>query len=511
MRRISPMLRRVRSRGCNWATGFGGMAATITQDYTYDGVNRLLLAAEYTNGTATPSCPDTTSQWCTQFGYDAYGNRSVANATNYSFVNQPVTFSPTTNQVTGSGWNYDTVNGRGTVTSDPGGDSFTYDAEDRLLTANGMTYRYDGDGRRVGNVPAAGISSATWYVYDASGELAAEYGGTVAALGTSYLTGDHLGSTRVVTGSSAAVGERHDFYPFGAEILTSAGGPRYQVAGYAPAVETAWLFSGKERDSETGLDYFGARYMSSAQGRFTSPDPATSSAKLDDPQTWNRYAYVTNNPLRYVDSDGRDRLEAAQDAAVRDYVAGRITRQQLADRTIHTAPAGVGAVGAGVMIAATAVAALPEELAGAAALGLYNLATRFFNSPGGQETLESTGQMITGTEGPPSPGLRSAASAEQATIRVIGHFPEYVDQAESLGARYFSIPEKVWNSLSPDAQWAANQKYLDRAIGQGAEFVLATPRDKIRSGSYLQREVKYLLSNGYEWAKDNSRLVRADQ
>jgi len=66
------------------AMNASGMAATITQDYTHDGVNRLLLAAEYTNGTATPSCPDTTSQWCTQFGYDAYGNRSVANATNYS-------------------------------------------------------------------------------------------------------------------------------------------------------------------------------------------------------------------------------------------------------------------------------------------------------------------------------------------------------------------------------------------------------------------------------------------
>ena len=75
-------------------------------------------------------------------------------------------------------------------------------------------------------------------------------------------------------------------------------------------------FTGKERDSETGLDYFGARYLSGAQGRFTSPDPAMSSAKLDDPQTWNRYAYVTNNPLRYIDSDGRDRREAAQDGRV---------------------------------------------------------------------------------------------------------------------------------------------------------------------------------------------------
>ncbi len=63
--------------------------------------------------------------------------------------------------------------------------------------------------------------------------------------------------------------------------------------------------SGKERDTETGLDYFMARYLSSAQGRFTTPDPLLASARLTDPQTWNRYAYVRNNPVNLVDPDGR--------------------------------------------------------------------------------------------------------------------------------------------------------------------------------------------------------------
>jgi RHS repeat-associated protein len=62
--------------------------------------------------------------------------------------------------------------------------------------------------------------------------------------------------------------------------------------------------SGKERDAETGLDYFGARYFSSPQGRFTSPDPLLNSGRLEIPQSWNRYAYTLNNPLRYVDPDG---------------------------------------------------------------------------------------------------------------------------------------------------------------------------------------------------------------
>ncbi|MCC6589862.1 MAG: RHS repeat-associated core domain-containing protein [Bryobacterales bacterium] len=57
-------------------------------------------------------------------------------------------------------------------------------------------------------------------------------------------------------------------------------------------------------NAETGLDYFGARYFSSAQGRFTSPDPLLNSGRPWLPQSWNRYAYSLNNPLRFIDPDG---------------------------------------------------------------------------------------------------------------------------------------------------------------------------------------------------------------
>lgn len=63
-------------------------------------------------------------------------------------------------------------------------------------------------------------------------------------------------------------------------------------------------FPGKERDAETGLDYFGFRYYSGAQGRFTSPDPLLNSGRPWLPQSWNRYAYTLNNPLRYTDPLG---------------------------------------------------------------------------------------------------------------------------------------------------------------------------------------------------------------
>ncbi len=66
-------------------------------------------------------------------------------------------------------------------------------------------------------------------------------------------------------------------------------------------------FTGKERDAETGLDYFGARYLSAAQGRFTSVDPIwITKERLADPQRLNLYAYGRNNPLKYIDPDGMD-------------------------------------------------------------------------------------------------------------------------------------------------------------------------------------------------------------
>jgi len=64
-----------------------------------------------------------------------------------------------------------------------------------------------------------------------------------------------------------------------------------------PAVK----FTSKERDAETGLDYFGARYYSSPQGRCTTPDWPFADQFPHDPQSWNLYAYGRNNPLRYID------------------------------------------------------------------------------------------------------------------------------------------------------------------------------------------------------------------
>jgi RHS repeat-associated protein len=81
--------------------------------------------------------------------------------------------------------------------------------------------------------------------------------------------------------------------------------------------------SGKERDAETGLDYFGARYSSAAQGRFMSPDPGP--WVFLNPQSYNAYTYALNNPLIYTDDDGetpRDRVNAAYNLVGTNYATG---------------------------------------------------------------------------------------------------------------------------------------------------------------------------------------------
>jgi len=98
---------------------------------------------------------------------------------------------------------------------------------------------------------------------------------------------------------------------------------------------------------ETGLDYFGARYMSSAQGRFTSPDPAGLGAvALANPQTWNQYAYTLNNPLRFTDptgmytcADDNNKCQTDQDKA---FEAARQRDLQSKDKNVVAAAAGYG-------------------------------------------------------------------------------------------------------------------------------------------------------------------------
>ena len=117
--------------------------------------------------------------------------------------------------------------------------------------------------------------------------------GARAQMAVEYYHLDAVGTVLAVTNEAGALVEEHDYDVFGQEVGAQAGTQPKR-------------FAGKDRDGETGWDYFGARYYGSKVGRFTTTDPVyTWKENLLDPQRWNRYAYSRNNPLRYVDPDGR--------------------------------------------------------------------------------------------------------------------------------------------------------------------------------------------------------------
>jgi RHS repeat-associated protein len=141
-------------------------------------------------------------------------------------------------------------------------------------------------------------------------------GTTDSSSGINWLVTDQLGTPRMVfdkTGSLAAT-KRHDYLPFGEEIFAGTGG---RDQGYPTSPnsndEVRQKFTQKERDIETGLDYFGARYYANTQGRFTSADAPFADQEEGDPQSWNLYAYVRNNPLRYIDPFGDAHWEVGTD------------------------------------------------------------------------------------------------------------------------------------------------------------------------------------------------------
>ncbi|MFH0837790.1 MAG: RHS repeat-associated core domain-containing protein, partial [Patescibacteria group bacterium] len=122
---------------------------------------------------------------------------------------------------------------------------------------------------------------------------------------TYYFLTDHLGSVDAVLDEDGNVVERRDYLPYGSQraVETFNGVPITDLG-----------FTGKELDSETGLNYYGARYYDPITGRFITMDPlllnldkmsqAQRNAFLSNPRNLNMYSYVQNNPVNYVDPTG---------------------------------------------------------------------------------------------------------------------------------------------------------------------------------------------------------------
>src|SRR5712692_2518423 len=106
-----------------------------------------------------------------------------------------------------------------------------------------------------------------------------------------WMVTDHLGTPRMILDQSGSLANvsRHDYLPFGEELFAGQGG-RTQAQGYSASDNVRQKFTGQQRDNETGLDYFNARYYGSAMGRFTGADPLYFTAsRLGDPQQFNLY------------------------------------------------------------------------------------------------------------------------------------------------------------------------------------------------------------------------------
>src|SRR5271154_6962237 len=274
--------------------------ANRTQSFTYDQLNRV--KTDLTQGTSGATC------WGLDYSYDVWANLTAVAldparpSCSWTILNAGIT---TSNRVNNTGFSYDAA---GNVLSD-GSFSYTWDGESQLKSAAGVNYTYDGDGRRVqkssGKLYWYGAGGEILAESDASGNITSEYiffgGKRIARRDSSgnvfYYLSDHLDSSRVIAQSNGTVCYDADFDPFGGEHAFTNTCPQN------------YKFNGKERDSETGNDDFGARSYASTFGRFLSPDwsaiPApVPYADLTNPQSLNQYAFVKDNPVSFSDPSG---------------------------------------------------------------------------------------------------------------------------------------------------------------------------------------------------------------
>jgi RHS repeat-associated protein len=272
--------------------------------YTYDSLYRLTN----TSTTGSANYP----AWGLSETYDRYGNRSAQGAssgcTGITCPTNSVTINAATNQISGSPYAYDLA---GNMTND-GLNTLVYDGENRAVSAavsgsSSGTYTYDGKGLRVQKVSVvSGTSTTTVYVFSNS-KVIAEYDNgalpsaptreyiyagaklltKIDTTGTKYYHQDHL-SNRLVTDSSGNTVTQMGHFPFG--------------ESWYNATKDKLTFTSYERDAESGNDYAKARYYISRLARFSTPDSVAGNPS--NPQSWNRYTYVLNDPINLNDPEG---------------------------------------------------------------------------------------------------------------------------------------------------------------------------------------------------------------
>ncbi len=253
-----------------------GTSDSQTCSYGYDSLGRV----------ASVDCPNV---WSQSFTYDAFGNIKKSGSLNW----QP-NYSPATNQANIS---YD---GDGDVTND-GSNTYAWDADGKMIQVNAQAITYDALGRMVANAEGeiaylpTGYKLAIMNGQNGAGVYFPLPGGAHAFdLGGTWLEAhsDWLASGRLTTTTAPAFYHALSYAPFG-EVYANAG-----------AGSSEW-FTGIDADTAPNLWDFPAREYASVQGRWLSPDPSGLAAvNPANPQSWNAYAYVANQPLTATDPLG---------------------------------------------------------------------------------------------------------------------------------------------------------------------------------------------------------------
>jgi len=245
------------------------------------------------------------------YSYDRYGNRTAQTVTAGSGPQPGYTITPTTNQI--AGYTYDAA---GNMTYD-GTHHYTYDAEGNITQVDSgatATYSYNALNQRVRIDKGA---TAVEFIFNLGGQRVSEWDGhSFAQLRGQYYWGaqplayydssthfqhqDYLGTARLQTSCNGTVEGSYFSLPWGDGFTDSGSG----VYGGGTSSDDAYHFAGLDHDFETNTDHAQYRNYSPAQGRWLTPDPYDGSYDITNPQSFNRYAYVMNNPLSAVDPLG---------------------------------------------------------------------------------------------------------------------------------------------------------------------------------------------------------------
>jgi len=186
------------------------------------------------------------------------------------------------------------------------GRSFTYDYDNRptsiVYNSTYVISVYDAYGNRVKKVTPNSTTIYIGKLYECTNGVCTKYIfagderiAKVESSETYFYHTDHLGSSYIITDSLGSTVQDIYYYPYG-EIKTNTGS---DIARHK--------FTGQEWDAETGLYYYGARYYDPRLARFISADTIVPDPR--NPQSLNRYSYVLNNPLKYIDPSGHGFLK----------------------------------------------------------------------------------------------------------------------------------------------------------------------------------------------------------